>query len=191
VIVWAEVPVKATVPPLAVKLVTFHTAPATFSVPAGAERDPSGVPLAPIEPPTESVLPLATALASSVPPPVTFPPIVCPVTLASLSVPVVRLQLPLQANVAVFVNVAPAVLFSVRFAKVDPVKSAVWAVVPLRVTVPEELKAPPVLEMLPPTFRAFATIGNVPAVKTKFPVKVIAEGETVPEVFKVRFAPLV
>jgi hypothetical protein len=34
-------------------------------------------------------------------------------------------------------------------------------------------------------------MGNVPAVKTKFPVKVIAEGETVPVVFKVKLAPLV
>jgi hypothetical protein len=90
--------VNSTVLEPAVKVPTFQLGPAIVNVPE-------------------------SAVASSVPGPVTLPPIVCE-TFASTSDPDVTVQFPFQANAAELFSVAPAALLSESPRIVDPVKLA-------------------------------------------------------------------
>ncbi len=60
-------------------------------------------------------------------------------------------------------------MFTVRLLREEDVKSTLWAVLPLRVRVPVEVRAPLVLLMLPAMDSPVAPMLNVPAVRVRLP----------------------
>jgi len=171
--------VKATVPLPLVKFVTFQSVPTFTVLVVGARRVPSGTPLVPIFPVTVRVFAPAIASASRVPGPRTFPPIVCPGTLAKarLAPAAETTQSPFQVKAAVLLRVTPTVLLTERFGMVEAVKLTVWAAEPFRVMVPvvpvEERKPVPRVTF-PATDRSVVPRAKVPAVRARLPARVRA-----------------